>query len=606
MVAPANIFPPALKRRLPFPSLGIGINFCRNPQCDLFARPPDPYIRHGRPSIKVKRNQPRGEVIGSGDEKTFKCGACGQSSIIKNNAAVVEQYRRLRQRYQAEPPPPDFCQNAACDNYQKRLSKNPDLYRKAGRTGTGTQRYMCKACLKTFTVGSRIRKQHRSSANGDVLWMIANGNPLSKISDFTGLCPRDVYRKIDFIYSRVVDHNARREGSFASVDWNKVGRRFATDSQTLHLNWPNKKTRAQIAVQHLCTAHANSGYIMAAHLGLDQGVCLPDIEAQMTAAGDFGLPRAFRSQARVWSETEFKAYLDKITRGVQIHPLEAPDVDLDLQLPHRGALLRQDIMQLAHAFLLRHCLGKGDERFVFVLDADSGLALSFISAFAPWVKQKRADVIVVHFNKHKSNDERLMLVGEGSVARELATGISRTAWSRLKVQEKNQHIDAAIEGLLKGHLIDEPFAWPFHTKSEPHRRIRILTDRPDMEPDRRARLMRLATLRSVDAYFHKVRSNIRFAARPAHTSSGNGRAWDRHYLYNPKTMVKIIEIYRFAHNWLGSSKTKKTPAMKLGLARGRMRLSEFFEQKMEQPPISRRLQHEMQVAGPEGTPFFLW
>ena len=119
----------------------------------------------------------------------------------------------------------------------------------------------------------------------------------------------------------------------------------------------------------------------------------------------------------MWSETEFEAYLDKITRGVQIHPLEAPDVDLDLQLPHRGALLRQDIMQLAHAFLLRHFLGKGDERFVFVLDADSGLALSFVSAFAPWVKQKRADVIVVHFNKHKSNDERLMLVWNPTGAR---------------------------------------------------------------------------------------------------------------------------------------------------------------------------------------------
>ncbi|MGR3453614.1 transposase [Pseudooceanicola sp.] len=516
-------------------------------------------------------------MIGSGDEKTFKCGACGKSSIIKNNGAVVEEYRRLRRRFRAEPPPPDFCQNEGCDNHQVRLSQSPGLYRKSGRTATGTQRYKCKACLRTFTVGSRIRKQHRSSTNGDVLWMITNGMPISKISDFTGLCPRDVYRKIDFIYDRVLDHTARREGSFASVDWSKVGRRFATDSQTLHLNWPNKKTRAQIAVQHLCTAHANTGYIMAGHLGLDPGVELPDIEAQMSAAGDFDLPRAFRSQARVWSETEFKAHLDKMTNDVEIHPQEAPDVDFGLQLPHRGSLLRQDVSQLAHAFLLRHFLGKGDDRFIFVLDADPGLALSFVSAFAPRIKVGRADVIVVHFNKNKSNDERNMLVGDGKAALELATGITQRAWAALKLEEKLQRTDTAIEGLLHGHLLGEPFAWPFHTKSEPHRRIRILTDRPDMAPDRRARLMRLATLRSVDSYFHKVRSNIRFAARPAHTPSGNGRAWDRHYLYNPETMVKIIEIYRFVHNWIGSSKTKETPAMKLGLARGKMRLTEFFE-----------------------------
>ena len=96
----------------------------------------------------------------------------------------------------------------------------------------------------------------------------------------------------------------------------------------------------------------------------------------MAAAGDFALPRAYREQARVWSESEFKEYIDKITQQVAIHPL-------------------------------------GD-----------------------------------------------------------------------------------------------PFEWPFHTKAEPHRKVHIPTDRPGAEPDRRARLMRLATLRSVDQYVHKLRSNL--------------------------------------------------------------------------------------------------
>lgn len=262
-------------------------------------------------------------------------------------------------------------------------------------------------------------------------------------------------------------------------------------------------------------------------------------------------------------------------QGVEIRPQEAPDVDIRLQLPHRGSLLRQDISRLAHAVLLRHFLGRGNERFVFVLDADPGLALSFVRAFAPWVKQGRTDVIVVKFDKHKSNDERNMLVEDGKAALELATGIAQTARAALEMDKKPQHTDTAIEGLLRGHLLGEAFAWPFHTKSEPHRRIRILTDRPDMEPDRQARLMHLATLRSVDAHFHKVRSNIRFAARPAHTPGGNGRTRDRHYLCNLETTGKIIEIYRFVHDRIGSSKTMEAPAMTLGLARGKMRLSAF-------------------------------
>ena len=139
------------------------------------------------------------------------------------------------------------------------------------------------------------------------------------------------------------------------------------------------------------------------------------------------------------------------------------------------------------------------------------------------MKQKRADVIVMRFDKHQSNDTRNMLVTDGKLALETATGVSQASWAALSPREREEQTDIAIEGLLRGYQLSEPFEWPFHTKSEPYRRIRILTDRPDMAPERRARLMRLATLRSVDAYFHKVRSNVRFAARPAHTPSANGR-----------------------------------------------------------------------------------
>lgn len=102
----------------------------------------------------------------------------------------------------------------------------------------------------------------------------------------------------------------------------------------------------------------------------------------MTSVGGFSLPQAFRSQARVWSETEFKTYFDKITQGVQIYPIEVPDVDLDLQLHKRGSLPGHDVIQLPNAFLFRNFHGKGDERFVFVLDAVSGMALCFGAAFA--------------------------------------------------------------------------------------------------------------------------------------------------------------------------------------------------------------------------------
>ena len=71
-------------------------------------------------------------------------------------------------------------------------------------------------------------------------------------------------------------------------------------------------------------------------------------------------------------------------------------------------------------------------------------------------------------------------------------------------------------------------------------------------------------------------SNIRATARAAATPSGNGQTWDRYYLYKPEMLEKVIEIYRFTHNWMGSRQTKKTPAMKLGLAKGRIYERDLF------------------------------
>jgi hypothetical protein len=204
---------------------------------------------------------------------------------------------------------------------------------------------------------------------------------------------------------------------------------------------------------------------MAAHLALDPEMALPDVEAQMAASGDFSLPRAFRKQARVWYRSEFKEYIDKITRKVAIHPREAPDVDEDPQLPHKGALVRRDILQASHAFYLRKCLGKGNERFVFVLDGDSGIALSFISAFAPWIKDERADVIVVAFDKNQSNDQRNMIVADGKAALEIATGISQTEWKSIPTEYANLITDQEIEKMIRGLPINKPYEWPFHTKA---------------------------------------------------------------------------------------------------------------------------------------------
>ena len=555
------------KRRLPPPSFGIDLNFCRNPACGQFAIRPDPFDGRGRSRAVQRANFHHGKVIGSADETAFVCGACGTSSVVKSNGAIVEEYRRLR-RKELRGNPDGSCPDVSCRAHGRPVANRPDLYRRYGKTKAGDQRWRCRLCETTFSIGRPTRRQKRTDKNGLLLRLLTNDSSLSKISEITGLSPRAVYEKIDFLYQRVCAFTARGEGSFEGVDWARVGRRFATDSQSLVLNWPNKRTRASVEVQHLCTAYANTGYIVAAHVGFDPEIEMPDIEEGMSAANDFALPRAFRQQARVWSQSEFADYLNRITRNVAISAREAADFDSEIQLPHTGAKIRQDIALHAHALMLRRLIQGADDRFTFVLDADSGLARAFVAVLATRIKPEKAEAIVVQFDKQKTNDARNALVADGRTELMNDTGLGSRQFDALPAREAFEAIDAAIANRLHGATPGQPFAWPYHTKSEPNRQIRILTDRGRIPIDRQARLMRLATLRSVDAYFHKVRSNIRATARPGRTPSSNNRAWDRHYLYNPATLAKILEIYRFKHNWMGSRGTTETPAMRLGFAAG--------------------------------------
>jgi transposase-like protein len=553
----------------------VDLNFCRNAQCAQFGVHPDPRDGRGLKLSVANSNFPRGTVSGSGDKKRFTCKACGEESVVKNNRAIVEEYMRIRM-LQRPNGKGQSCSNPECLSHMKSCSARPELYRKTGRTKAGNQRFCCKRCGSTFTVGHPARNHRRQSKNGQVLKLLVHGTSLSKISEIADMAPRDVYRKIDFIYDQVKAFAARREGDFRHVDWEKAGRRFATDSQSLTLNWPNRKTRSFVSVSHLCTAHANSGFIVLGHLQFDPGADMEQIEIDMNLNGDIGVDRCWRQHGRLWTASEFKQYLDEITREVVIDPEIAPEVDLGLQLPHEGALVRHDIQQYAHVLVLRRMVSKSDLRFYFVQDGDSGLSKAFAAAFAPEIRAGLVDVATVAFDKYQSNDLREALYNQGR--RELRGDLGLTAHQLNSLPRFvfEEEVDREITKRLVGHQLGARFPWPYHSQSEPCRIVHLRTDRAPLANERRARLMRLATLRSVDAYFHKIRSNIKAAWRPAATPSGNGRFWDRHHLYKPEMLVKVIEIYRFHHNWMGTRKTKQTPAMKLGIAKGKIYERDLF------------------------------
>jgi hypothetical protein len=74
----------------------------------------------------------------------------------------------------------------------------------------------------------------------------------------------------------------------------------------------------------------------------------------------------------------------------------------------------------------------------------------------------------------------------------------------------------------------------------------------------------------VNSYFHRFRSNVRWASRPQVASGSHGQVWGRHHLYDPTILAKMVEIYRFYYDWMGPGANGKTPAMRIALSRGRV------------------------------------
>jgi hypothetical protein len=77
-----------------------------------------------------------------------------------------------------------------------------------------------------------------------------------------------------------------------------------------------------------------------------------------------------------------------------------------------------------------------------------------------------------------------------------------------------------------------------------------------------------ATLTAVDRFFMQVRRSLTIAERAVASSNTDRRLWHGKSAYNPEVLVKVLSIYRTYFNYCEVGQDRKTPAMRLGLARG--------------------------------------
>ena len=146
------------------------------------------------------------------------------------------------------------------------------------------------------------------------------------------------------------------------------------------------------------------------------------------------------------------------------------------------------------------------------MDGDRGLQQALLSAFVTEVRAGRAEVAVVSFDKGMTNDKRNQVVADGQNDLAAATGIGVAELRRLSNEDYAALADEEVATSINGGDLRRGCQYPYSRKFEPNKRVKLLTDNPDKSCRSKARLLRLATLRSVDSYFHKFRSNVRFAA----------------------------------------------------------------------------------------------
>jgi len=577
--------------RLPEPSEGVNVNFCKNIHCASFGIPEELHRRNRKKGAPPTVGSYIRDSAASYDPK-MKCCVCGQKPPIRNNAAIVDDLKRISSYLsQIEPS----CPNASCQMHGTPLSMGGKDYSAFGTTAAGTARWRCNACLKTFTVGGKSTLKHKQPhKNRDVFMLLMNKVALSRIAEITGLDRKTIYGKIDFIHRQaLLLIQSREKALLAGFQLPKMY--VAVDRQTHLVNWRSRKDRRNVQLNAIGTADLTTGYVFGMHLNFDASVDSADIEAKAIAAGDYGKHAPDRIYSRFWLKNDYDAAITKAssravgskTKAIALASgateltaeilgeyaagddrfdiEESDEKNITLMLPTTGMQIRESYTMQAHFLLMAKLLSSAPKIRVY-MDQDSGFRAAFMSAFMDRIKDRTADAWYVSALKEATIDEKDQAVAACRRAFNVVKNANPTL-TEYEVQVLMTR-DAMLKAVSLGFSDDWWLDHPLPNKSEPAKRICWLTNLGTYSDDHAARLYLKGSLHAIDRFFMLVRRRLSFAERAYASASNGGRKWYGYSAYKPDNLAKLLDIFRVYYNYCLADADGKTPAMKLGLARG--------------------------------------
>lgn len=566
-----------LKTRIPLVSSSIQVNFCKNPICKNFGIPAS------QKSSKGQYTKPDNyAVVAAGKSyPVLKCRSCGEFPPIKSNVAIEQELTRLSSYLTPAPEP--CCPNSDCKNSTVGFSTGSASYTSFGKTKSGSKRYRCKSCGKTFSVGTSTLRQKQPHKNRLVFSLLMNKMPLKRICETADLQMPSVYAKITFLRQQCLlfaGHRERRLLNGLAMQRLYIG----VDRQEYVVNWVKREDKRNVRLSAIGSADNESGYVFGMHLNFDAAMDASKVELDAENIADCDTSFPFRKYARLWLQCDYDNSLKRsikrtssdgtLTGEVKATYCESEGRD-DIEdfehpgsssrLPVNGMQTHAEYTLYAH-FLLLKKLFSGVEKVRFFLDQDSGMRAACLGAFQDEIKDRHCDAFYVKINKSMTIDEKKKAL---SISRQEFRSMRET-YPDIKDNElKLLLIKKSMQDIVEiGKWKDRWLIHPFPNMSEPEKCICYLTDYNDYDEDHQAWLYNKASLHAIDRFFMQVRRRLSVLERPISSASSANRIWHGYSAYNPESIIKLLEIFRVYYNYCLKGMDGKTPAMRLGLAKG--------------------------------------
>lgn len=478
-------------------------------------------------------------------------------------------------------------------NHTKDFKSFPQGYKRNGKTTVGFQRYKCLTCKKSFSESNNQRTQRRSEVNKRVYLSVVNKMPVKRACEMLEISPKTYYRKIDFLHRQALTYIRERELKlFEQFQAKRIY--LSSDRQAHFSNWTNRKDKKNCEFHAIGTACNRSGYVFGWHFNFDKDVMPLDVEQEISTSPK-QTRRAMRKYARLWTESDLSQLkrnkgnsqvsgslegdialqcLDESARGNQE---QSEVIDNTVALPKVGMQVHSDYTMYAHFHLLENLL-QNVEKVYFFLDQDTGIKNAFVSAFHERISNGTADAFYVKVEKELTVNQKEIMVAQWHKEFFDFSGVHHSSASAsMRREVLRQMLRASMEYPIEIKGSSEKWlSFPKATMAEPKKLIAPLTLPIDLYDRRLSALVSNASLHGIDRFFMQARRRVSMFERPFSSGTNNRRIWYGYSPYKPDMYIKLAHLYRLFYNFVLKGQDGKTPAMRLGIARGAVSIEKII------------------------------